>query len=287
MKNRNQYKIQKSQNGGGNYTNKIFTSWVEEGYIPNTISYVELFINTFKIKNNFCNGNQYEMRKSQDGGGNNAYQIFSSRVEEENSPNTISYVKLFMTTMKMKNSFCDGYRYEIQKSWDGRGNNAYKIFTSWVEERYIPNTISYVELLMNTLKIKNNFCNGHQYEMQKSRDGGGNNAYQIFSSQVEQGNIQNTISYVKLLMTTMEMKTNFCDGYQCQIQKSQDVGGNNTYEISMSRVEEGYIPNTISFVELFMNTLKIKNNFCNGVSMKCRKAWMEEGIMPIKSFRAR
>ena len=32
--------------------------------------------------------------------------------------------------------------------------------------RDIFNTISYVELLMNTLKIKNNFCNGHQYEMQ-------------------------------------------------------------------------------------------------------------------------
>ena len=287
MKNRNQYKIQKSQNGGGNNTNKIFTSWVEEGYIPNTISYVELFINTFKIKNNFCNRNQYEMQKSQDGGGNNVYQIFSSRVEEENSPNTISYVKLFMTTMKMKNNFCDGYRYEIQKSWDGGGNNAYKIFTSWVEEGYFPNTISYVELLMNTLKIKNNFCNGHQYEMQKSRDGGGNSAYQIFSSRVEQGNIQNTISYVKLFMTTMKMKTNFCDGYQCQIQKSQDVRGNNTYEISMSRVEEGYIPNTIAFVELFMNTFKIKNNFCNGVSMKCRKPGMEEGIMPIKSFQAR
>ena len=107
------------------------------------------------------------MQRSWDGGGKNAYQIFSNRVEEGNIPNTISYMKLFMTTMKMKKNFCDGYQYEIQKSQDGGGNNAYKIFTSRVEERYIPNTISYVELFMNTLKIKNNFCNEHQYQMQK------------------------------------------------------------------------------------------------------------------------
>ena len=164
-------------------------SWVEEGYTPNTISYVELFMNTLKIKNNFCNGHQYEMQKSRDGGGNNAYKIFSSQVEEGYIPNTISYVKLFMTTMKMKNNFCDGYQYEIQKRWDGEGNNAYKIFMSWVEEGYIPNTISYVELFMNTLKIKNNCCNGHQYEMQKSQDGGGNNAYKIIMCRVEERNI--------------------------------------------------------------------------------------------------
>ena len=30
--------------------------------------------------------------------------------------------------MKMKNNLCDGYQYEIQKSRDGGGNNAYKIF---------------------------------------------------------------------------------------------------------------------------------------------------------------
>ena len=72
---------------------------------------------------------------------------------------TLPYVKLFMTTMKMINNFCDGYQYEIQKSWNEEGNNAYKIFTSRVEERYIPNTISYVELFMDTLKIKSNFCN--------------------------------------------------------------------------------------------------------------------------------
>ena len=73
-----------------------------------------------------------------------------------------------MTTMKMKNNFSDGYQYEIQESRDGGGNNAYKIFTSRVEKGYIPNTISYVELFMITLKIKNNFYNEHQYEIQKS-----------------------------------------------------------------------------------------------------------------------
>ena len=94
-----------------------------------------------------------------------------------------------MTTMKMKNNFCNRYQYEIQKSRDGGGNNAYKIFMSWVEEGYIPNTTSYVELFMNTLKIKNNFCNGHQYELQKSQDGGGNNAYKIIMCRVEERNI--------------------------------------------------------------------------------------------------
>ena len=67
--------------------------------------------------------------------------------------------------------------FQMQKSWDGRGNNAYKTVMSWMEEGYIPNTISYVELFMNTLKIKNNFSNGHQYEIQKGWDGRGNNAY--------------------------------------------------------------------------------------------------------------
>ena len=94
-----------------------------------------------------------------------------------------------MTTMKMKNNFCDGYQYEIKKRQDGGGNNAYKIFTSRVEEGYVPNTISYVKLFMNTLKIKNSFCNGHQYELQKSQDGGGNNAYKIIMCWVEERNI--------------------------------------------------------------------------------------------------
>ena len=31
-------------------------------------------------------------------------------MEEKNIPNTICYVKLFMTTMKIKNNFCDGYQ---------------------------------------------------------------------------------------------------------------------------------------------------------------------------------
>ena len=105
------------------------------------------------------------MQKSWDGAGNNAYKIFWSRVEEGNIPNTISYVKLFMTTMKMKNNFCDGYQYETQKHRDGGGNNTYTIFTSWVEEGNIPNTMPYVELFMTPMKMKNNFSDGHQYVM--------------------------------------------------------------------------------------------------------------------------
>ena len=94
-----------------------------------------------------------------------------------------------MTSMKLKNNFCEGYQYEIQKSRDGGRYNAYKIFTSQVEEGYIPNTASDVELFMNTLKMKNNFCNGHRYEMQKSQDGGWNNAYKIIMCRVEDRNI--------------------------------------------------------------------------------------------------
>ena len=41
---------------------------------------------------------------------------------------------------------------------------------------------------------------------------------------------------------------------------SRDGGGNNAYRIFTNRVKEGYIPNTISYVEVFMNTLKIKKN---------------------------
>ena len=146
--------MQESWNGGGNNEYKIFMTGVEEGYIPKTISYAELFINTLKIKNNLCNGRRYEMQKSCDGEENNASPIFSSRLEEGNIPNKISYVKVFMTTMKIKNNLCDGYLYEMEKSQDGGGKNAYKIIMSRVEEWDIPNTIYYVELLMNTLKKK-------------------------------------------------------------------------------------------------------------------------------------
>ena len=101
----------------------------------------------------------------------------------------------------------------MQKNRDREGNNTYKIFTSRVEEGYIPNTISYVELFMNAMKIKDNFYDGYQYEMQKRRDGGGNNTYKIFKSRREEGNIPKTISFVELFMTTMKMKNNFCDEY--------------------------------------------------------------------------
>ena len=77
----------------------------------------------------------------------------------------------------------------MQKSQDGGENNAYKIITSWVEEGYIPNTMSYVKLFMTPMKMKNNFCDGHQYEMRKGWDEGGNNANKIFMCQVEEGNI--------------------------------------------------------------------------------------------------
>ena len=93
-----------------------------------------------------------------------------------------------MTTMKIKKES----QYKIQNSQDRGGGNAYKNFTSRVEEGYIPNTVSYVELFMNNIKIKI-FCNGYQYEMQQRRDGVGNKTYKIFTSRVEEGIIPNTV----------------------------------------------------------------------------------------------
>ena len=90
-----------------NSTEMETTRRVEQGYIPNTTSYLELFMNTIKIKD-FCNRYQYEMQKRWDG-GNNAYKIFMSQVEEGYIPNTISYVELFMNTLKIKNNFCNGH----------------------------------------------------------------------------------------------------------------------------------------------------------------------------------
>ena len=95
------------------------------------------------------NGNQYKIQTSQNGGGNNANKNFMSRVEQGYIPNTTSYLELFMNTIKIKD-FCNRYQYEMQKSWDEGGNNAYKIFMMWVEEGYIPNTISYVDILCGT-----------------------------------------------------------------------------------------------------------------------------------------
>ena len=114
IKNENQYKIQKSQGGGRNNAYKNFTSRVEEGCNPNKTSYVELFMNNMKIKNNFCNWLQYETQRNREGGRNNAYKIFTAQVEEGYTPNTTSYVEDFMTAMKMKNHFCDRFQYEMQ-----------------------------------------------------------------------------------------------------------------------------------------------------------------------------
>ena len=43
-----------------------------------------------------------------------------------------------------------------------------------MEDGNVPNKIYYVELFMTTMKIKNKFSDGHQSEIWKSRDGGGN-----------------------------------------------------------------------------------------------------------------
>ena len=152
----------------------------------------------------------------------------------------------------------------MQKNRDGGGNNAYKFFRSLVKNGNIPNTILRVELFMNAIRIKDNFCDGYQYEMQKRRDGGDNNTYKIFTSRVEEGNILSTISFMELFMTAMKMKNNSWDGYQYAMQQCQDGGRNKSYKIFTSRVEEGNISNTVSYVELFMTPMKMKKNFCNG-----------------------
>ena len=139
MKNRDQYKIWRRQAGGGHISYKILTSQVEEGNIPNTISYVEVFMTTMKMKNNFYNGYQYEIQKSRDGWGNNAYKVLTSCVEEGHIPKTMSYGNYSWLPWKKKNSFCDGHQYEMRKSWDGGGNNACEVIVCWVEERNIIN----------------------------------------------------------------------------------------------------------------------------------------------------
>ena len=55
-----------------------------------------------KMKNNFCNGHQYKMQKSQDGGGNNAYKIIMCAQRREIYENTTSCLELFIATMKKK-----------------------------------------------------------------------------------------------------------------------------------------------------------------------------------------
>ena len=107
-KNGNQYKIQKSQNGGGNNADENFRSWVEQGYIRNTTSYLELFLNTIKIKG-FCNSYQYEMQKGWNGGGHNAYKIFMTRWRVIHSKHSIlcGTVHEYIENKKM---FCNGHQ---------------------------------------------------------------------------------------------------------------------------------------------------------------------------------
>ena len=133
---------------------KIITSWVEKGNIPETTSYTKLFMSTMQIENNFCNECQYEKQNSRRGGENNVYKTFTSWVEKGNTPNTIPYMELFLPPMKMKKNFCDKHQYEMRKSWNERGDNAYKSFTSWVKERNIPSAISYAEFYLTLMKIK-------------------------------------------------------------------------------------------------------------------------------------
>ena len=85
-------------------------------------------------------------------------------------------------------------------------------------------------------------------------------------------------------MNTMKMK----NGSHYKIQKSQDGGGDNAHKIFTSQVEEGYVPNTTSYVEMFMNTMKIKKIIsATDTNIKCKRAEMDEGIMPIISLQAR
>ena len=74
----------------------------------------------------------------------------------------------------------NGNQYKIKKKQNREGNNAYKNFTSHLEQGHIPNTTSYVELFMN--------------KIQKSQNLWGNNAYKNFTSWVEQGYIRNAPS---------------------------------------------------------------------------------------------
>ena len=66
----------------------------------------------------------------------------------------------------------------------------------------------YAELFMTPMKMKNNFCDGHQYEKQKSQDGGGNNAYKIIMCRVEERNIIRKHNLFGAVHSYNEMKKN-------------------------------------------------------------------------------
>ena len=75
----------------------------------------------------------------------------------------------------------------------------------WSRETF--QTTSSVELFLRIMKMKNKFCNSHQYEMQKSRDGGGNNTYKIQTCRVEGGMLNtNKIPCLELFTATMKKK---------------------------------------------------------------------------------
>ena len=149
-----------------------------------TLSYVELFMTTIKIIS--AMDASIKCKKARMEEGIMSIKSLQARWRRETFQRKYP---MWKCSSKMKNNFGNGYQYEMQKSRDGGGNNAYKIFASWLEEGKIPNTISYVELFVTAMKMKNSFCNGRQYEMQKSWDGGGNNACKIFMCHVEEENI--------------------------------------------------------------------------------------------------
>ena len=101
--------------------------WIglEEGKIPIIMYNLEMFMTTRKIRR-----------------VNNASKIFTSSVEEGDISNTISYVKLFMITMKMKTTLCNEHQYEMWKIWMEVGITPLKFLRDgWRKKPYMKKKI--------------------------------------------------------------------------------------------------------------------------------------------------
>ena len=77
----------------------------------------------------------------------------------------------------------------LQIFWVSRESNQILVELNIEKKVRILSWISYIKLLMATLKMKSR----SQYKISKSRDGGDNNTYHIFTSWVEEGSIPNTM----------------------------------------------------------------------------------------------
>ena len=74
------------------------------------------------------------------------------------------------------------------------------------------------------------------------------------------------------------------DASQYEMQKSRDGGGNNAYKAFTSQMEEGTFQRQYAMSNCSWLPWKWKVISAMETSMKCKKVWMEEGIMAINFY---